>query len=147
RRGARMAGPPRTPFAEQREGIVSCPVGIAKAPCRTASAFAADRTHFPGRPMPGQSLLLVLRNRIFAHAGEEIVCIIKSPHMFEAELPVFAGTQAAFRRAVRCRRRAAGPLAVGKLGGVTAVMLRLDPNPIEQRRIGSHGEIMRACRG
>ena len=67
--------------------------------------------------------------------------------MFEAELPVFAGTQAAFRRAVGCRRRAAGPLAVGKLGGVTAVVLRLDPTSIEQRRIGSHGEIMRACRG
>src|SRR5215469_3953868 len=67
--------------------------------------------------------------------------------MFEAELPVFAGTQPAFRRAVRCRRSAAGPLAAGKLRGMTAVVLRLDPNPIEQRRTGSHHEIMRACRG
>src|SRR5215472_14407518 len=67
--------------------------------------------------------------------------------MFETELPVFAGTQPAFRRAVRCRRRAAGPLAAGKLRGMTAVVLRLDPNSIEQRRIGSHHEIMRACRG
>ena len=67
--------------------------------------------------------------------------------MFETELPVFAGTQPAFRRAVRRRRSAAGPLAAGKLRSMTAVVLRLDPNPVEQRRIGSHHEIMRACCG
>src|SRR5271157_794304 len=67
--------------------------------------------------------------------------------MFEAELPVLAGTQAAFRRAVRCRRSAAGPLAAGELRGKAAVVLRLDPNPVEQRRMRSHHEIMRACGG
>ena len=67
--------------------------------------------------------------------------------MFEAELPIFAGVQSAFRRTVRSRRRAAGPLAAGKLRGEAAVVLRLDPDPVEQRRIGSHHQIMRACGG
>src|SRR3974377_1719992 len=67
--------------------------------------------------------------------------------MFETELPVFAGAQTAFRRAVRSRRRAAGPLAAGKLRGMTAVVLWLDPNSVEQRRMRSHHEIMRACGG
>src|ERR1700740_76670 len=67
--------------------------------------------------------------------------------MFEAELPVLAGAQAAFRRPMRCRRGAAGPLAAGKLRGMAAVVLRLDPNPVEQRRMRSHHEIMRACCG
>lgn len=65
--------------------------------------------------------------------------------MFEAELPVFAGAQAALRRAMRGRGGAAGPLAGGKVRGKAAIVLRLDPNPVEQRRIGSHHEIMRAC--
>src|SRR6516164_3877744 len=73
RRGARMTGVPRTPFAEQRKRIVGRPVRIAKAPRRGTGALATDRTHFPGRPMPGQGLLLVFRNCIFAHASEEIV--------------------------------------------------------------------------
>src|SRR6516225_2766965 len=72
-RGTRMTAGARTPFAEQRERIVSRPIALAKARRRGAGAFAADRAHFPGRSMSGQSLLLVLRNRVFAHAGEEIV--------------------------------------------------------------------------
>src|ERR1700747_2611258 len=67
--------------------------------------------------------------------------------MLEAELPVFAGAQAAFRRAVRCRRGAARPLAGGELRGKGAGVFRLDPNPVEQRRMRSHHEIMRAYGG
>ena len=59
----------------------------------------------------------------------------------------FAGAQAAFRRAVRCRSGTAGPLAARKLRGKAAVVLRLNPNPVEERRIGSHREIMRGSGG
>ncbi len=67
--------------------------------------------------------------------------------MFEAELPVFAGAQAAFRRAMRGRGSAAGPLAAGQIRGKAAVVLWLDPNSVEQGRMRSHHEIMRACGG
>ena len=53
--------------------------------------------------------------------------------MFETELPILSGAQPAFRRPMARRCIAAGPLTAGKLGAEPAVLVGLDPNPIEQR--------------
>ena len=58
--------------------------------------------------------------------------------MFEAELPILAGAQPAFRRAVGRRRVAARPLAGRKLGAQPAVLVRLDPDPIKEWRVVTH---------
>src|SRR6516164_4371113 len=129
-RGSRMTVP-RAPHAKERERIVGRPVGVPKHSC-AAGALAADRTHLPGRTVTGQRLLLVFGDSIFAHAGEKIVRIIIFTHMFEAELPVFAGAQPAFRRAMGRRRFASGPLAAWKLVAQAAVQFGLNPDPIEQ---------------
>src|SRR5262249_16108189 len=122
---------PRPPHAKDRERIVSRPVGVPEHSCRTAGALAADRTHLPGRTVTGQRLLLVFGDGIFAHAGEKIVRIIIFTDMLEAELPVFAGAQPAFRRAMGRRRFASGPLAAWELIA-QAVLFGLNPDPVEQ---------------
>ncbi len=87
---------------------------------RRPRAAAAERAHFPGRTVAGDVVLLVLRDRVVAHAGEEIVRIVVFAHVFEAELPILAGAQPALRRAVGGRRVALRPLA----GGSSARSLR-----------------------
>src|SRR5262249_24210169 len=77
------------------------------------------------------------RDGIFAHAGEKIVRIIIFTDMLEAELPVFAGAQPAFRRAMGRRRFASGPLAAWELIA-QAVRFGLNPDPVEQWGICSH---------
>ena len=108
-----------------------------KLPWRAAfgGAFAADRTHFPGRTVAGDRVLLIFRDRVVAHAGEEIVRIVVFAHVLEAELPILAGAQPAFRRAVRRRRGAVRPLASRKLRAAAAVLVGLDPDPIKERRV------------
>src|SRR6516225_12238240 len=64
--------------------------------------------------------------------------------MFETELPILTGTQPPLRCAVSCRYSTARPLAGGKLRTQAAVVFGFDPNPIEQWRMGSHHQIMRA---
>ncbi|MGA8075812.1 MAG: hypothetical protein WB868_00315 [Xanthobacteraceae bacterium] len=79
-----------------------------------------------------------MRNRIVAHAGEEVVGIVVFAHMLEAELPVFGCAQPAFWRTMRCRRFAARPFASRKFRACATVLIGLDPDSIEQRRIRTH---------
>src|SRR5271170_6488047 len=124
-------------LAEQRERIVGRPVGIpgfaAAAPGRL---LAADRAHFPGRPAAGDGLLLVRRDGVLAHASEEIVRIVVFAHVFETELPILGGAQPALRRPMRRRRLAGRPLATRQFGTQPPVLVWLDPDAVEKRRVG-----------
>src|SRR6185437_9485277 len=84
-------------LAEHAERIA----GVIHAGVGAALGLAVDRTvhaDLPGRPMSGQRILLVLRNRIVAHAGEKIVGLIVLARVRHAESPVFVLTQPALRR-------------------------------------------------
>src|SRR5208282_4531395 len=138
-----MTGTAGAHLAEQRERVVGRPpagasvAGTAPA-ISAAAADAADRAHFPGRTMAGHVVLLILRDRVVAHAGEEIVGIVVFADVLEAEPPIFAGAKPPLRRAVGRRRVTARPLAGRKLGAQPAVLVGFDPNPIKQRRVGAH---------
>src|SRR5579871_1002669 len=64
--------------------------------------FAADCSHTPSRQMSRERVLLITRNRVVAHPGEEIVGLIVLAHVGETESPVLTLTVAPFRRAVAC---------------------------------------------
>ncbi len=49
--------------------------------------------HFPGRAMAGDGLLLISRDRIVAHAGEEIVRLVVFAHVRQTEAPIFLLSQ------------------------------------------------------
>ena len=65
-------------------------VGEAPAPRRLGGALAAQHAHLPGRTMAGDGVLLIARDRVVAHAGEEVVGVIVLAHVIEAEPPVLA---------------------------------------------------------
>src|SRR5580658_10151871 len=139
RRRPRMAGL-RAGLTEHGERVRGFPLGGAKtaagAPGRRA--LAADRAHFPGRAVAGDGFLLILRDRIVAHAGKKIVGIVVFAHVLEAEPPILVGLQPTLRRAMSRRRLAARPLAGRQLGAQPAVLVGLDPDAIKQRRIRFH---------
>ena len=129
---------PISPNSENGSSAAQPPEPRNSLPVRRAAAFAADRAHFPGRTVAGDRFLLIFRDRVLAHAGEEIVRIVVFADVAEAELPIFGRAQPALRRAVGCRRVAARPLAAGKLRPQAAVLVGLDPDPVKQRRVRSH---------
>ena len=109
----------------------------------TGTAFgfarlAADRTHLPGRTMTGKVFFLIFRDRVVAHACEEVVGIVIFAHMFETKSPIFVGAQAALRRTMRRGRVAARPLAGRQLGAEPTILIGLDPDPIKERRVTAH---------
>src|SRR5215469_15081282 len=57
--------------AQQVEGIHCGPTGGAKSPLRGAGAAAAERAHFPRRPMAGDRIFLIFGDGLIAHASEE----------------------------------------------------------------------------
>ena len=63
--------------------------------------------------------------------------------MFETELPILGGAQPAFRRPMGRRCIAAGPLTTGKLGAEPAVLVGLDPNPMNSGELDRIMTIMR----
>ncbi len=62
----------------------------AVRPRFSAGAGFAVHAHLPGRPMPGDGILLILRDRVVAHSGEEVVGLVVFAHMREAEPPILA---------------------------------------------------------
>src|SRR5437764_12792916 len=99
---------------------------------------AAVETHPTGRAMAGHGVLLVARDRVVAHAGEIVVGVIVLTHVLKTEAPVLAFAHPAFRGAVGRLAVAARPLASRHLPGWLALLLGLDPNTIEQRRVEFH---------
>src|SRR4051794_5254345 len=88
--------------------------------------------------MPDDSLLLISCNIVGTHAGEEIVRVIVGADVIEAELPVFPLAQPPFGGAVRRGFLAVRPLAGGTLRTQPTVLVGLDPDTVEQRRVVFH---------
>src|ERR1700722_1843308 len=72
--------------------------------------------HAPGRPVAGQGILLIGRNRVVAQAGEIIVGVVVFANVRETVVPVLAFVPAAFGRAMRAQLFAAGPFATRTIG-------------------------------
>src|SRR5262249_22475531 len=107
-------------------------IGIA-----IATLAAAIGAHLPGRPMAGQRILLVTRDSLCIHAGEEIVRLVIFANVVEAEVPVLARVLAALRGAVRALVLAVRPFAfdgcIARLRLLLrALPLRLHANGIEE---------------
>src|SRR4029077_11799143 len=101
---------------------------------RVEPVGAAIEAHPPGRSVAGHGILLVARDRVLAHAREVIIGMIVLAHVLEAEAPVLVLAQPPFGGAVRRLAVAAGPLANRHRPGRLALLLGLDPDPVEQRR-------------
>src|ERR1700736_1867613 len=139
RGGALALGPPRphAHFVEDPEWIG----GAAAVGTETARAvrLASVHPHFPGGAMAGNRLLLIARDRVVAHSGEEIVGLVVFAHMMKAEAPVFALAQPALGGAVRRAFAAPRPIAAGAVGAHAPILAGLDPDAVEQGRTDLHG--------
>src|SRR5580700_8695362 len=138
-RGGPLAlGPPRP-----RAQVAEHPERIGRAalaePARVAVRLAAVHPHLPGGAMAGDGLLLILGDRVVAHAGEEIVRLVVFAHVLEAEPPIFALAQPALGGAVRRAFAAARPVAARTAGPHAAVGAGLDPDTVEKGRTDLHG--------
>src|SRR5437588_681648 len=102
---------------------------------RVEPVYPAIEAHLPSRAMAGDGILLIPRDCVLAHAGEIVVGMVVFAHMLEAEAPVFPLAQSPLWRAVRRLKIAAWPLAHRRLPTRPAILLGLDPDPIEQRRV------------
>src|ERR1051326_2162234 len=94
---------------------------------------AVAGSHFPGRPVPGERVLLIRHHGVIAHPGKEIVGLIVRAHVMQTEAPVLVFTVASLRRAMRAFVGTAGPLALRTIGRRAAILRRLDANTVEQR--------------
>src|SRR3984885_4075391 len=92
---------------------------------RTALALlgAGVGAHLPGRAVAGQRILLVARDRVGIHAGEEIVGLVVFADVVETEVPVLLVVGPALGRAVRALVLAFRPFAHG--GGLARRRLLL----------------------
>src|SRR5262249_5562966 len=104
-----------------------------------AVCLAAVHAHFPGGAMAGDRFLLIARDRILAHSGEEIVGLVVFAHMMEAEAPVFALAQPALGGAVRRALVAPRPVAARTVGAHAPILAGPDPDAVEQGRTDLHG--------
>src|SRR4051794_28657708 len=102
---------------------------------RALGRLAAVHAHLPGRAMAGGGVLLVLGDVVVVHASEEIVGGVVLAHVGKAEAPVFILLVAPLGSAVRRGRLAARPFAGRMLFlAQPAILVRLDPDAVEQRR-------------
>src|ERR1700726_1170368 len=86
-------------LAEHAEGIDGTfEVGLGAALALLGAGVGA---HLPGRTMAGQRILLVARDRVRIHAGEEIIGLVIFADVIETEVPVFLVVGPALGRAVR----------------------------------------------
>src|SRR5207248_8155380 len=96
---------------------------------------AAIGAHLPGWTVAGQRILLVARDRVGIHAGEEIVVLVVLTHVVEAEVPVLARILAALGRAVTALVLTPGPFAshhgVARLR-LRLALVRLDADGVEE---------------
>src|SRR4029078_3102315 len=122
-------------LAEHAEGIG----GAFEFRLRPCLAFGAGiGAHFPGRPMPGQRILLVSRRPVGIHAGKEIIGLVVFAHMAETEVPVLLVIGAALWRAMRTLVCAARPFAgrdlLARARLLRARFVGLDANTVEKFR-------------
>ena len=88
--------------------------------------------------MPDHRLPLITGNIVGAHPGEEIVGVVVLAHMVEAEPPIFPLAQPSLRRAMGRGRLAVRPFAGRALAAQPTILVRLDPDAIEQGRVAFH---------
>src|SRR3954469_13668002 len=96
---------------------------------------AAIGAHLPGRTMTGQRILLIARDSVGIHAGEEIVVLVVLAHMIQAEVPVLTLIVATLGRTMRALVLTPGPFAIDH--GVARLhfrllAFRLDPDGVEE---------------
>ena len=87
--------------------------------------------------MAGQRILLVTRDGVRIHSGEEIVRLVIFTDVIEAEVPILARILPALRRAMRALVRAVGPFTPdGSLARLRlllrTLLVRLDANGVEE---------------
>src|SRR4029079_2611356 len=111
-------------FADNAKRIA----GAAKV--RRGRALAGS--HFPGRTMAGDGILLIGQNVIVLHAGEEVVVLVVVADVSEAKVPILVLAAAAFGRAMGAALLAADPFAARPRAFDAAILGRLDANAIEQ---------------
>ena len=129
RLGARPPAP--TGLLEHVEGIIrAVEAGVARPPLHRL-VDRAVHADFPGRPMTVDRILLITRDRVVAHAGEEIVRLVILAHMREAEVPVFLFPLPALRRAMRGPGLASLPVAGRTIDALALLRIGLDPDAIE----------------
>src|SRR6202140_2738763 len=122
-------------FAEHAERIGrALQVGLGAALGPLGAGIGA---HLPGWTMAGQRILLVTRNRVRIHAGEEIVGLVVFADVIETEVPVFLVIGPALGRAVRPLVLAVGPFAHGGFFARLRLLLRtqlvgLDADGVEE---------------
>src|SRR5205085_12681617 len=117
----------RTELADQVEWVVGIKaVGVA------------IEAHLPGRAMTDHRVLLVLQDRVLAHAGKIIVGLVVGAHVIEAEAPVFPLMHPPLRRAVRRHQAASRMIAHRRMVARTAILRGLHPNAIKEGRVELH---------
>src|SRR5262249_26802664 len=104
-----------------------------------AVRLASVHPHPPSRAVSGNRLLLIARDRVVAHSGEEIVRLIVFAHVLQAEPPVFALAQPPFGSAVGGALPASRPVAARIVRTHAAILAGLDPDTVEQGRTDLHG--------
>src|SRR4051812_21640193 len=105
---------------------------------RASGGTAAVHAHLPGRAVAGERVLLILGDVVGAHPGEEIVRMVVFAHVVEAEAPVLVLAIAPLRRTMGRGPTAARPLAGRMRGAQPPVEVRLDPDAVEEWRVGRH---------
>src|SRR5262249_52400138 len=133
----------RAKVPKQVERVVGA-LQIRLEPCRIGAAgrAAAVHAHFPGGTMADHRLLLVAGDVVVAHSCKEIVRMVVFAHMAEAEAPVLILAIAALGSAVGRSPAAARPFTARMLGAQPAILVRLDPNAVEQGRVAGHRRII-----
>src|ERR1051326_898973 len=137
RRGTLALGPP-WPHTQ----LVENPERIRGAAVRTetvATVLVPVHPHFPGRAMTRNGLLLIARDRVLAHSGEEIVGLVILAHVLEAEAPVFALAQAALGGAMSRALATSRPVAARTVGAHAPILAGLDPDAVERGRTDLRG--------
>ncbi len=123
-------------YAERIDGVGEFRLEARRM--RACGRPPAVHAHLPGRTMPDHRVLLIARDVVGAHPGEEIIAVIVLPHVLKAEPPILALAVAPFRRAVASRRLAIRPFAGRRLGAHAAILIGLDPNTIKKGRVAFH---------
>src|SRR5215510_9082590 len=114
-------------FAKQTERISV----TAKRPHIRPNRSLAG-SHFPGRTMSGEGVLLVSHHRRVAHSGEKIVGLVVLAHVIQTKTPIILLTSAPFGGAVRRFFLAPVPFAVGTTGFRAAILFRFDADTVKE---------------
>src|SRR5882757_9781144 len=107
---------------------------IERVARRISAEFGAGMiagAHLPGRAMSRDGVLLILEDRVIAHAGEVIVGVVVLADVLDAETPMLVLARPSFGRPMRCRVGTALPVAARPVWPRTAILTGFDANAIE----------------